>query len=120
MFVDIGDKQIKCIKENISRLGIIEQSTVLKKDAFLLLKTLKNTTFDILFIDPPYTIGAEKYIELFNLLEESKRLLAVDAHIFLEMPTPLSDQILNSKPNCFKILKQKRSSTTTLAIMQLV
>ena len=68
---------LACIKENIALLGVEALTTVLPLDAKISLKRLK-TSFDLIYIDPPYDDPI--------LLEEilSRRLLNPGASLFVE------------------------------------
>lgn len=58
-FVDHNKQSISIIRENISNLGLLDQSVILFSDAIKALKelALKNEKFDIIFLDPPYAKG---------------------------------------------------------------
>ncbi|MBC8313399.1 MAG: 16S rRNA (guanine(966)-N(2))-methyltransferase RsmD [Candidatus Cloacimonetes bacterium] len=52
-FVDKSYKSTKCIKENISILGI-ENAKVIKNSAQKFIPNCRQNFYDIIFIDPPY------------------------------------------------------------------
>jgi 16S rRNA (guanine966-N2)-methyltransferase len=113
LFVDLGEMQVKCIRENLGKLGLGNSSAVLREDAFKFLKEFERDAFDIIFVDPPYPIGLEGYSNLLNLLKGS---LAVtkDTVIFLEAPSVIVRQFIPIVEKDYVIRKQKKNSTTTL------
>ena len=68
IFIDADFQAVKTIKQNIKTLGLEKQTEVYRNDAFKALKVLaaKETTFDLVFLDPPY--GKIALTELLNEL----------------------------------------------------
>jgi 16S rRNA (guanine966-N2)-methyltransferase len=86
IFIESDKAAIKCIKENVSLLGVEAQVRVIFSDVFTALAKV-TTPSDIIFIDPPYEYyKQEKFIErvLFRLLE--LKLINDRASIFFEAP----------------------------------
>ena len=54
VFVENNVNAYKCILENLKTTHFEEQSTVLKQDVVLGLRSIKEKEADIIFIDPPY------------------------------------------------------------------
>lgn len=52
-FVDISDKSIKTLKNNVQRLSVSDYVRIYKKDVIRFLKKPPDT-YDIIFIDPPF------------------------------------------------------------------
>jgi 16S rRNA (guanine966-N2)-methyltransferase len=113
LFVDLGEMQVKCIRENLEKLGLRTNSAVLREDAFKFLKEFERDAFDIIFVDPPYPIGLEGYTNLLNLLKESFAVTK-DSIIFLEAPSVIVKQFIPILEKDYVIRKQKKNSTTTL------
>lgn len=73
-FVENNKSTYNILLKNINELGFSDKSIVLKRDAIESLKQLqqKNTCFDIIFLDPPYSKGlvetAIYEIERFSML----------------------------------------------------
>jgi 16S rRNA (guanine966-N2)-methyltransferase len=113
LFVDLGELQIKCIRENLEKLELRAKSAVLREDAFKFLNEFERDPFDILFVDPPYPIGLEGYSKLLTLLKESH---AVDQNsiIFIEAPSIIVKEFSPIVEENYVIRKQKKNSTTTL------
>ena len=114
-FIDLHHKPIKTIKENLSILKLESRSHVMQGDVYSLFPKIKEL-LDIAFIDPPYTIGLEGYQELLMFLKEHKDQFADDAHIYLEVSTQFASSL--ELPDAFALLKEKKSSTTTLLNLQ--
>ena len=97
-FVDNSQTAIKCIKENISLLGINEEYEVhlMNDESFLSLSELENLKFDVIYLDPPYKEGQYEEIimrivnsNLLNedaiIVAESERDLSIDESLFKEV-----------------------------------
>lgn len=93
-FIDLSKESIRCIKENISSLGIDKnQVEVLHGDVFEILKKLakQNRTYDIIYADPPYETSSQEgffsqqVIELIDeLLSQNSPLLTSEGFLFVE------------------------------------
>lgn len=79
------DNDMECegvMSENIEKLKISEKAKVMRKDAGKYIEELgKNgEKFDIIFIDPPYSLGASRniliMIERYDILSDSGLLIA--------------------------------------------
>ncbi len=55
-FVDSARESIDCIKTNLQKTNLRQNSCVVQTDAFSFLKT-SSGSFDIAFLDPPYSKG---------------------------------------------------------------
>lgn len=73
-FSDINKECVKVIKENIAKTHFENDSVVFLGDYKDTLKKLKDTKFDIIFVDPPYNLGmgvdSIKIISDYNLLND--------------------------------------------------
>lgn len=54
--IDKAIDSIKIIKENVESLGVQSQVKIIKGDYRTVLPTLKDLTFDVIFLDPPYAM----------------------------------------------------------------
>jgi len=71
-FVDSSIKSINLIKENTAILknpGF--EFRIVKSDVPVFLKKIKNIIFDIIFVDPPYSISEQMMKEVFDLIKKS-------------------------------------------------
>ena len=103
-FIDKDFISIKFIKENIHKLSLETQTTIIQKDALLAIKKLKGTIFDIISIDPPFIVYKKNPEYINTLLNEITCLCHKNTKIFLEEPiwserTHLVDKL---------VLKEKR------------
>lgn len=96
VFVDITKMAEKTIKENIEILGIKEKCEVIRADAMEALLKLKRRdyTFDIVFIDPPYTMlrnmKAEEYKEyMLELTSRASEMLNEKSIVIMKYPKKL-------------------------------
>ena len=93
-FIEKDKKSVKTLFDNIETLQMQEHSKVLTGDVFTLIKSAicKKSTYDIIYIDPPYPLikDVKKPIEkLLYILDESP-FLNPSASIFLEEGSPSS------------------------------
>tara|TARA_B100000579_G_scaffold420780_1_gene420868 strand:- start:219 stop:824 length:606 start_codon:yes stop_codon:yes gene_type:complete len=79
-FVDKNRKAVKAINQVARKFGFLRPN-VLVSDAFLYLENNKNSEFDIIFLDPPFS--AVYMTDLFKLLSEYC-YLADGAFIYVE------------------------------------
>ena len=56
IFVDSGNRQIACIRDNLKTTKLEDRARVIDSDVFSVLKKLEQTgcPFDFIFMDPPY------------------------------------------------------------------
>lgn len=55
VFVESHPKSLDIIRKNIEKLKITEKYTIVNKDVLRFLETAPNTTYDVIFADPPFT-----------------------------------------------------------------
>lgn len=55
-FVDSSRDSINCVKNNLNRTGLKTNTSVVQSDSLTFVRTTKET-FDIAFLDPPYSKG---------------------------------------------------------------
>lgn len=74
-FCDINPECIEVIKENLIKSGFIDQSKIYKLDYLDMLDKVRNVSFDIIYIDPPYNKGlgikAIERISSYDLLRKN-------------------------------------------------
>ncbi|MBM3207970.1 MAG: 16S rRNA (guanine(966)-N(2))-methyltransferase RsmD [Chlamydiae bacterium] len=109
-FIDNDKRSTKCIEQNMEKLGIRNQGTVLCIDATDGLKKLakEGRKFSLVYIDPPYThlkVSGHSPGEILELLD-SLDLLLPNALVFIEEAFPASLQ--PDKMELFK-LRHKNS-----------
>ena len=64
VFIDNGNRQVSCIRENLKTTRLGDRATVMESDVFSGLKILeqRGISFDFIFMDPPYDHGLEKRV----------------------------------------------------------
>ena len=74
VFVDASKEAVKVIKENLTRTGLTQTSTLLQSEAVAYLDRCREK-FDLIFLDPPYQSGllnsVLKKISEIDILSES-------------------------------------------------
>ncbi len=62
VFVDNGQKQVECIRENVNYTGFAGRAEIIRADAVDAIKFLarRGERFDFIFMDPPYGKGLER------------------------------------------------------------
>jgi len=55
VFVDASSEAIATVNANLDKVKFTQKSRVLKMDAFAAIKHLKEESFDVIFLDPPYS-----------------------------------------------------------------
>lgn len=56
MFVEMSRTTADCVKANMASLGIADQCRLTLDDATRFIRRAPGHTFDVLFVDPPYTL----------------------------------------------------------------
>lgn len=83
-FVDNNRLAINCINNNISKCHLEDSSNVICDNVFSAIKRFKNSSYDIVFLDPPYNKGFEKdiieYLDKSSIVRD-KGLIIVEADL---------------------------------------
>jgi len=97
VFVDISSKSTEAIKTNLITLALKERGVVYQSDSidFLVKSIRKNRTFDIIFIDPPFTklreMRTDEYTDfMLELTDRAKKLLRPQSIIIIKYPRKMS------------------------------
>jgi len=112
-FIEKDRKAIDVIEQNIALLGVKSKSQLIKGDFFRHFTKIPDK-IDVAFLDPPYTIGLEGYLEILSLLMKEEEKFSQEAHIFFELSSKFATEIENRFAKPFTIHRVKKSSTTTL------
>jgi len=115
-FIDKNLPAVQCIKKNLKKLNLQSQAYTLKRSALHFLIRYKETPFDILFIDPPYTMRISEYHNLITTLHTS-RVFHTTSSIFLETPTQKAQLFQKTIEALFSIQKTKKTATTSLFLL---
>jgi len=95
-FVEANREAFRCIEENTRLLDVQKQCTLLSYDALIALKKLakEGRTFDSVYVDPPYAIGAKlKILQQILLFFDTHPLLNPGGTLFLEEAAPATLKI---------------------------
>lgn len=76
-FVDHDKESIRCIKENVARIGVQKESSIIYGDVFTVLRTLakRGHRFDIIYADPPYDLHADGKSLTLRLITDFEKLI---------------------------------------------
>ncbi len=108
VFVDNSAKAVSCIKENLTFTKLIDDALVLQKNAISAINelSLSKQKFDIVYIDPPYSLGLEedtlKALASSNIIDE-------DTLIIIEADKNNNLEFISSLP--FVIEREKNYKT---------
>ena len=106
-FADNDRRSIECINENLTTTKLSDKAKVLAGDCFSVIRQLSGSKFDIIFMDPPYDMGAEA--DILKALTYEK-LLADDALIVIE--AKLNRDFGFAEDLGFNIIKEKEYKTS--------
>lgn len=113
VFVENGKEALSCIKENLEKTKLKDQSVICAMDVAGALQKLvqQGKKFDIIFMDPPYALASIDslltYIAQHDLLEK-------DGYIIVEQGT---DRKLTTIEG-LQLIKEKEYKTTTLSFFE--
>ena len=115
VFVENFTPAINSIKDNIKALGFTENTTILKQDASICDRLLKDIDhkFDIIFADPPY--GKYDVPSIFNNLTDAR--LVEDGALFILEESKVIDI---SFPHGFNLLKKNDYGVTSIYISRFI
>lgn len=80
-FVDISNSSIKTLKSNVQRLMVCENIRIFKKDVIRFLNTPPQT-YDVIFIDPPFS--EVLFNKIIRKLLNTDSILRADGRIIIE------------------------------------
>lgn len=100
-FADINKECIQIIKENLTKAHFIDQSKIYNLDYIDILDKVRNISFDIIYIDPPYNKGlgvkAIEIISTYDLLK-TKGVIVYETDEIEEVPNVIANyEIFKSK-----------------------
>lgn len=106
------EKNPAALLKNISALNLLEKTQVIKQDFRPGLKKLKNSEFDIVFIDPPYRVD---YLYATLRLLYFYKLLHSDSFVIAEYGRFSSVSI----PEEYETIKERRYGNTVISFLRL-
>ncbi|MCK5719892.1 MAG: 16S rRNA (guanine(966)-N(2))-methyltransferase RsmD [Thiomargarita sp.] len=111
ILVEQKSSVVKNLKQQIAKLNT-EQLEIIQADALNYLITKNTTTFDIVFLDPPFT---KNLLETTCKLLEQHKWLNSPAYIYLETATYLNKPVL---PSHWKIIRQQTAGQVSFFLIQ--
>lgn len=97
VFVDIASKPVEIIKTNLVGMGIRDKGVVYQSETidFLVRSAKRNMTFDIIFMDPPFTklraMRKDEYTDfMLEIVDRAKYLLRPKSIIIVKYPRKMS------------------------------
>ncbi len=117
-FVETNRQALHCIKENLKLLEIEKEAVILMKEALAALKSFKKagTSFDLIYIDPPYHLDPLPILQCLDDFSVSERGMT----IFLEEKAPSK---VKTKKELFQHLhwvQERKFGTTVLNQFDLI
>lgn len=117
VFIDNNAEAVRCLRSNIDSLGVQDQTTVINGDVLAKLKLLekRGSSFDIIYVDPPYAMGVDgiSYSEKILRSIDEGALLLPGGVLFIEESIEAAPNPLN-----LKILAIKKSRNFGHSILQ--
>ena len=112
VFCDNSREAIEIIKSNVSKTHMENKCEIMLDNYNVVLTKLSNTTFDIIFLDPPYASDYDiKSLDIIN----NNNILAKDGIIIVETD---SDKKINEiNKLCFNILKIRKYGRVKLVFL---
>jgi 16S rRNA (guanine(966)-N(2))-methyltransferase RsmD len=110
IFVDQSRASVKVIERNLERAKFESLARIYSEDWQSALSKMKNSAFDLVFVDPPYHLELEvlvlEKLDLYNLLSE-------DAIVIIEHPV---SRKLPEHVNGYSLLKSRHYGNTALTL----
>ena len=111
-FIELNKKHYLNIKKNISKLGLQDCSKIFFKDAFSWISKNDLSNFDLIIIDPPFSMQLEEKI-LKKII--SKNELKKSCKIYLEFSKFSEIEV----PSRLKILKEKKLGDVKALLLEI-
>lgn len=102
-------EQNKFLKSNLALLNV-NNAKLIQSTAQIALKQLSSNQFDVVFLDPPYSLNL--WEELASLIDPK---LKADAFIYVEADQPLSSLNL---PSSWRLIKETKAGTVKSGLYQ--
>ena len=110
-----GRRVLNCIKDNLQTTRLFSQARVMECDVLSALTRLEREKepFDIIFMDPPYQLNAEK--EVLTAIADSK-IADEDTQIIIE--ATLDREFSEDELACFDVVRVKEYKTNKHIFLQ--
>ena len=115
VMVEKDREAVRCIKQNVQHTKMDDRSRVMPMDAMQALRRLEQAgqPFDIIFMDPPYQLNAEK--EVLTAIADSK-IADEDTQIIIE--ATLDREFSEDELACFDVVRVKEYKTNKHIFLQ--
>ncbi len=115
VFVDNSKEAFSCIRENLTRTHLADKAMVLGQDCASAIHALdaKKKQFDIIFMDPPYQLGAEK--EVLTAIADSD---IADEYTQIIIEAALDRELSEDELAGFEIVRVKEYKTNKHIFLQ--
>lgn len=118
-FVEHNPKIVPTLKRNIEKAGFVEQSKVIRADAFKLdlSADAEHTRYDLVFVDPPYVDSTQTQAgsALTKLLTRLADSAAAGGFVIVRTH---QDTILSQTYGSLKIIERRRWGTMAVTILK--
>lgn len=111
VLVEKDKKAIEIIKKNLDRTHLKDKAVIIEMDVINALDNLEGNKFDIVFMDPPYSLAN---IEIILQKIVNNDFLAENGYIILERST----NTIVKLPQNLVLWKEKKYKTTTLSFIR--
>ena len=115
VMVEKDREAVRCIKQNVQHTKMDDRSRVMPMDVMQALRRLEQAgqPFDIIFMDPPYQLNAEK--EMLTAIADSK-IADEDTQIIIE--ATLDREFSQDELVCFDVVRVKEYKTNKHIFLQ--
>ena len=115
VFVDNSKEALSCIRQNLEKTHLADRAIVIGQDCAGAIHALdaKKMHFDIIFMDPPYQLNAEK--EVLTAIADSK-IADEDTQIIIE--ATLDREFSEDELACFDVVRVKEYKTNKHIFLQ--
>ena len=115
VFVDNSKEALSCIRQNLEKTHLADRAIVIGQDCAGAIHALdaKKMNFDIIFMDPPYQLNAEK--EVLTAIADSK-IADEDTQIIIE--ATLDREFSEDELACFDVVRVKEYKTNKHIFLQ--
>jgi len=106
------------LKENSNNLKTDTSIQLFNDDAFIFLDRVKNTKFDIIFLDPPFF---KNYLDLCLSRIEVNQIIGKKSKIYIESEFEISDDFLKKNlVSPFELKKNKKSGDVYYSLVEIL
>jgi len=106
------------LKKNSNNLKTDTSIQLFNDDAFIFLDRVKNTKFDIIFLDPPFF---KNYLDLCLSRIEVNQIIGKKSKIYIESEFEISDDFLKKNlVSPFELKKNKKSGDVYYSLVEIL